>query len=309
MSALANPSPLPTWVLQARNNLDVITRLGAIVIGAIYVMGFLVTNLHNCSMGIVDFSFAKAQIFSAGIFFCLLVTIPCAAATRLWRAFALNREGSGACRLSKKERSIVVCYLIPLSILLTFLCSPLFTGTVQIGWVPLVVWLASVLSLTVVMRYRGGLTAHLCVSSIGAVALVSAFVAEHEFAFLSKAAWFFICCSATIWISDGGYSFNKVLSYEWERNIGLFLAFITLFAVNIYGSGKPEVGGGHPIHIRVYLAMDAPKDLGKSPIAMWLVQQTDHGYYLVRNPSDHNAIYLDRALVKSAIFELNYQDK
>jgi hypothetical protein len=127
---------------------------------------------------------------------------------------------------------------------------------------------------------------------------VTVAVGGNERSFLLS-IWFLFCGLGCRGILRGG-SLRKI---KWELYPPLVIFLFLFFSIAIYGDVKFQFGGGAPIPLSLYLTPEAPQLFTSTPAKVWLVEQTDAGWYVVRSVNDRKSIFIPRALVRAIEFE------
>ena len=91
---MSSPPVAPNHDLQERPNFQTRVegglKFGALFLGLVYAIGFLIIAIHHSRVSIPEFDPLKPKIFSAGIVFILLAGLPILAALRMFGLFGLR---------------------------------------------------------------------------------------------------------------------------------------------------------------------------------------------------------------------------
>ncbi len=121
-------------------------------------------------------------------------------------------------------------------------------------------------------------------------------------AYLVMSVWFFGCFLAVRWMRTVVREPRRLRTWRWEGLIVTSLAIVGFFAQSIYGIVKPEYGGGAPVPVLLHLKADVPNLFAPDPAQLWLIEETDRGWYVVRSRSSKSAVFLPRELVSAVEF-------
>jgi hypothetical protein len=88
----------------------------------------------------------------------------------------------------------------------------------------------------------------------------------------------------------------------WHWRLIEVIVTLGIFGMYLYPKIPPRLGGGQPTRITLQFASVSPID-GKTKDDFWLLDEVDTGYYVLRAPDEHKAIFLPRALVSAIYFD------
>jgi len=113
-----------------------------------------------------------------------------------------------------------------------------------------------------------------------------------------RSAWFYLCALGAHWTitrRDGAQTFRGI---EWERFIAVPFGILSFFSIFVYGHAAPQFGGGAPLSAIIHFEGEVGKLLSAESMRIYLVDQTDQGYYFTRRPYEHHAIFVPRVAVR-----------
>jgi hypothetical protein len=94
-------------------------------------------------------------------------------------------------------------------------------------------------------------------------------------------------------------SIHDVMWHQWFLHA---LAMLSVFAIGLYPTIPTGFGGGAPQHARLFLATPSPID-SATKMDVWLVDESDAGFYVVRSQSDKDAVFLPRSSVSAVMYK------
>lgn len=292
--------------------LETAGRLGGILIATIYGTGFLIVALHHSQYGISEFSLLRARIFSSGLLFVVLLTLPMVVVSRIFNLFGLKKSLGIAISTEPenlKHLKAGLCFgfywvSAGLAAVLRFLFSgsggekPFLSSVfsfailvliIALGWEAkrnfnrypskyiLASFLVSVLNFTVALLYG-----------------------DRQVFWL--ALWFYLIGLATVFVYTTWKDDEERSKMEWEWwGISVAPTMLFVFATHIYGSVAPQYGGGAPLRATMYVSGANPISQSDA-IDVLLLEETDHGYYFLRTSADNRGCFLSRNIVVALEF-------
>lgn len=231
--------------------LEPLARLGAILFGATYLLGFLIVIQHHADFGIVDVGVFRARVMAAGILFDVLTILPIILASRIYGWLGLSSTSGYFLRTRDEDRVfkeiILATSLYIACAVLANLVSVLFTTGTQdpnlwfmLGLVP------AAITAPLTSKYSFDHIRKMAVLNV-----VSAISFGWSMTMLSgrnclwRSLWFYACGLAMRFFRGTfrGGGWRKI---EWERNLGLVLGLLLFFSISIYGTVKFQFGGVPP---------------------------------------------------------------
>jgi len=291
--------------------LEVTARAAAVFVAVVYSTGFLIVAIHHAQYGIAQFDFLKPKIISTGIVFVVLTALPTIAAFRVFHIFGLRRTSTIASIPCKRENEVYLNIVIGCSFLLVasalnnivlFFFEP-FDSPKPWGVSCLLVIVALYVTLTVFERKY--FDNHPALFMLGDVSLVLLFVViwyrfcDHRQ--LVVALWLYAVGIGAVICSKLLQSEN-VKHIEWEQYVGIITVLLLLYSTLIYGHIKPSFGGGVPSPVVLYFTAKTPIS-NKDSADVLLLEETDHGYYILPNAQEKSAYFIRRDLVSAIHFQ------
>jgi hypothetical protein len=296
-------------VVEVMRYLDPLTRLGAIFLGVMYGAGFVIVTLHHAQFGVAELSLLKVRVLAAGVLFMVLTLLPVIAAARTYGMFGLGGPHIVEVRHKPEDRHLheitIALGLYLSSFGLALATSILFDDepSVPPRWaffviLPAMFWFAPLIGRLFETHPRkcAALNA-LVMVGLGSVGTVA-----WGFSFLIRTLWFYACCLSTLLMRDSLRQPGFFKRVELERFVAVPLGLILLFSVFVYGTANPKFGGGAPVPVLLHVTPEAAKLLGGEAVSLWLIDQTDYGFYFLRRREDKKAILLPRSSIRAVEF-------
>jgi hypothetical protein len=293
------------------SGLQAVAQAAAVFVAVVYGTGFLIVAIHHAGYGIAQFDFLKTKIISTGIVFVLLTAISVVAAFRVFHVFGLRRTTSTVIPC-KPENEAYLKIIIGLSFfvvamavsnIVLFFFEP-FGGPKPWGLLCFLVIAALYVTLTIFERKY--FDNHPALFMLGDLALmilcVGVFYRFYDHPQLVLVLWLYA-------VGIGAVIFSKLLQsgnvkhIEWEQYFGAITAVLLTYSTLIYPHIKPSFGGGVPSPVVLYLTGKNPIFPNTDSAEVLLLDETDHGYYVLLNAQEKTAYFLRRDLVSAIHFE------
>jgi hypothetical protein len=94
----------------------------------------------------------------------------------------------------------------------------------------------------------------------------------------------------------------KLVEVRWDIVVLNIISLFTVFGGWIYSKIPAELGGGRPSRVALQFVGVSPVD-NSSKMDVWLVDETDGGFYFLRAPRDRKAIFVPRSIVSAVYFQ------
>lgn len=298
---------------QFRSVLETVSKAGAVLLAVIYAVGFLIVILHHAQYGIAEFNPLKPKIFSAGILFGLLFAVPYIAAYRFYSP--RDKTSDDNSEKTKTPTWNVVSRIIDFYFFSVALAQPwmfLFrlSGSELLErtpWWAILAFFAIFIALISVSRKLGkkGHPRILLGTSIFlAGALFFGELRYGERSVFWLALWFFVIGAGVILFRYGLVEVEKVKKWEWERLAPTFLIFpLSIYATQVYGKIRPSYGGGMPTPVILHFTSKNPLAESGDEGRLLLIEETDHGYYLLKNTTEKKSYFVRRDAVVVVVYE------
>lgn len=286
--------------------LELIARAGAVLLALVYGSGFLIISLRHAAFGIAQYSFFAPRILSAGILFVFLIIVPTVAASRIFPEDS-EHDKDVAPEVLWCRRTEAVLSLAITSVVLAFVASFLFKSEQPVPFHGFVLCGTTLLFATVarrVVRKRTESPVRGAILSLSAFAALTASTLTHpqsHFAVIS--GWFFLVGFATpdVLLRKLMREPQTLKYLQWETWAFLALFALSSYSILIYGSVKPEYGGGSTRPITLFLSQRIPVMASLSS-QVHLIDENENGYYVLPTPESKRAIFVPRRVVAAIRF-------
>jgi hypothetical protein len=114
-------------------------------------------------------------------------------------------------------------------------------------------------------------------------------------------AWLCFVGLAGVLVYVGMSDPKRLRAYEWEKLLPILFGAVFVFAVRIYGNIVWYYGGGKPVPVIMTIATKTPVSDSNS-VPVLLVEETEHGYFVLTLKDRETAYYLRRDLVTAIHF-------
>lgn len=282
------------------------------VLAIAYGSGFVILLVYHSTFKIADFGLVQPRILSAGFLFLFFVTLPALAISRTYRLFGLRRStGTPMAVAVEKEGALKVLLALEffaVSYGLALICQFLSVK----GPVPPhttlqdLLEIGSVVLLIVLFRVS---TKSFHTSPVKTIlGTLLSIVSFASFVFETEPRSLFWL---TIWLYAVGVAFWALYSArrnpenlrgeEWERYFVFVIAILLPFFVKVYSTVKREYGGGQPVAAVMYFS-STPVFVGQNCANLWVIEETEQGYYAIAQASDRDSFFMPRDQVVAVRF-------
>jgi hypothetical protein len=269
--------------------------IGLVVVG----FGFLTLTIYHASFGIPQISFIRPKIFSAGV---LLIAMAAAGFLPAIFFVALRPAKSGNLKADLVTFVLTVeAFLAGVTVAACIYLRPLLTGPgeqpfIKLRWLLLILIPPAFISAISVKNWPpwACITRSAVIITLIAIGLIGG--RDELLALL--VAWLILC----------GFSAHMVRSYflrpkDFNYPIALFmiLGAVSLFARNIYPHAPAYLCGGAPMPATVTFADKTMLGTnGQSKV--WMLDETDAGFYFLQAKDAKTAVYVPRAGVSLIVY-------
>lgn len=288
-----------------------LTAASATLLAGVYAAGFLVVTFRLGEFGVLDLNPFRPQIFLAGALFIVLTAIPAVAALKAIGLIPMDRiQSAGMKPVQRKGLYNLAFYLNFYTVALGlagFSSAILLSDSScfsQTRWAsPLSLMTLSVV-ISILSRYHFDRFWYLLIAGLLGcqIALFIILLFEGKSCFWLT-NWYYIAGIATLSLHSIWRKLKAGSEVPWEYLPVLFLAFVSLYSTKLYPAMRPQVGGGAPRPIVLYgLGMNPVTDCASANV--FLVDETDNGYYFLLKPDDKSGYFIRREAVKAMKFGL-----
>jgi hypothetical protein len=289
------------------------THLGALLVAATYVAGFLVVTLRNSTYGIAEFSFLRAKIFAAGVSFLIMTVVPAMVMLRMISVIGGHERGTEekGPAASLRHKLFILClnlsslyaagftFALGLSLLLGDLKVPTGPGTPL-----LLVWFLFnlIVAVAVALKLERQPIPSLALCILMGVALALIASQSFDLTFILRTVWFFVVGILSLYFSSVLRNPRWRTSMEWEKQIIPLIFLVLFYAKAIYGNISPTLGGGRPTRAVLFSA-SRTSVLKSDNERVLLLEETDAGYYFEKQEGDTSVYFIRRDAVSGIKFE------
>ena len=307
------PNSGPLQQPELKNQLEVTARIGGILLIAVYVAGYLVITFSDASRGIVNFGFFRAKVLASGILFLVFLILPLLDWSRIFGAFQSPGYGERAIKEAVVPEARARFYFTAIKLLLFFMGSlglafllSLFlfrdvTGRF-FGFYLVFVAISAALLLYCGPHFPKHplRCAILCwgLTAVG-VALVI-FIGNRQVQILM--GWFLLVGEVAHFLKKEKREAAHWADISWHWVLIRALTVFWFFAALMYQKVPPSLGGGQPARTTFQFVNLSPID-NASKDNLWLLDETETGYYVLKLPDDRKAVFLPRGSVAAIYFE------
>lgn len=307
---------------ELKTRLEITTRLGAILFVIVYVAGFLVVTFEDASFGIVAFGLFRAKVLSAGILLTVFLVLPVLETSRSFGLFGfparLRKPG-----LVKGKAEEIPSSFWQVATMLSFFTSAWMTTTLMrwfmfmdydFQWRYSAVvfgFLAVATALLVIPAWsfpkHPTIYALLSVATIGAGLTGLILLKRWQSIFLIL--WF-LFVGFLVHRTEPILRKPEILRDEvsWYMVLVQLIGVVGFFTIAFYPRIPPMLGGGKPTRATFQFANSSPID-STAKTEVWLVEEVDNGYYVLRSPNDHKAVFIAKPLVSAIYFEADQRER
>jgi hypothetical protein len=288
-----------------KSQVQVLAQFAALLALVFYVAGFLVVSIRNAWFGIVQFGLLRARILSSGVLFAVFFAAAIIPAARVfglfgyeeWDLLRLTDKVTAGRRLVFRWVNFFITAVGFCLVMRVFLKDHLHWTVAS--------WL--LLASTMLAAWIGRQQFHKrpkVSASLGLVAIFVVLLLVHrfgDFGLWGLLSWFTWIALMAQFINPPVRDPSKVRHLHWEIWVGGSMGTIALFAVFLYPQIWPAIGGGVPVPVIMQFADKSPVD-GSNRSPVWLIDETDLGFYVLTAEHQGKAVFLPRNLVSAVYF-------
>jgi hypothetical protein len=312
ITTVHQPEPQVGDRIRWAETLQFTARLGAIVLVAAYGCGFLTLLIYHSAFKIADFGLMQPRILAAGFLFLLFLMLPVLTISRMYSLFGLTKLTGREITASEENKGTVKLLLgiqfFAAAYGLSLFCRALIEADPEpphSSWQEVLSVVSFLLLLTSI-----ALTPKRIDKAPGKIVLFSLF-ANILFAillfqtdsrsFFWMTVWFYACGIGFLLVQSAIREKKQLLSQEWERHFLIFLVVLVPLFARIYSGIRREYGGGRPVPAVMYFSQP-PQFIKKNCANVFLVEDTDAGYYALDRSHGDESFYVRRDQVGAIRF-------
>lgn len=290
-------------------SLEVTARAAALFVAVVYGTGFLIISVHHAQYGIAQFDPLKPKIFSTGVVFLLLAALPIVAAFRLFRIFGLRAKAAVgiACKPENEKYLKIIngFSFLPATVILSIFVGFFFERFDDpkpwgVTYFLLVMGVYAALALFQAKYFDKHPFLFLLADFLTMALLVAVMYRFQDHHQMVLSLWFYGVGIGAVIL----YRYlqpERIKQFEWERHFPSIALVLLTYSTAIYGRIRPSFGGGMPTPVVFYLSAKTPILNSDSPEVL-LLEETDHGYYILASAQEQTAYFLRRDLVVAMHF-------
>jgi hypothetical protein len=288
-----------------RAQVQLLAQSAAFLVLLVYVAGFLVVSIHHAMFGIVQFALLRARILSAGILFAVFFAVAIFPGARIFGLFGYEEWSPlGPTAGATGGRRFVFRWL-------NFFLTALAFSLVMRGFFDdYVHWTTAGLFLLLfagLAGWMGGLQVDRRPKVSVVVGLIAIFlivVFLHRVGDLGLwvlLTWFTWIGLMAQFINPVVREPGKIRHVRWDVWVGSAVSTVSLFAILLYPQMRPALGGGLPVAVTMQFFDKSPID-SSSRSQVWLIDETELGFYVLTARHQGKAVFLPRNLVSAVFF-------
>jgi hypothetical protein len=298
---------------ELKTRLETASRVGAILLVIVYVFGFVAVTFANSSRGIINFSLFRTKVLAAGFLFSVFLAFPLLDWSRVFGKLgfppnqdATLREGVVSRRTKVYSGSRRLLFFFMASIAMAGLfCLFIFVRIPHGRFVALYLgFIAAGVAVLMICDSQSPRHPLACASlclALTALGVAGLILVKDQTA-ARMIGWFFLVAFAAHYIEKDFREAQHPRNITWHWILIYAVMALAYFGTQLYPMIPPHLGGGEPTHAIFQFANASPVD-GSSKDEVWLLDEVDAGYYVLRTPGEHKAIFLPRSLVSAIYFD------
>jgi hypothetical protein len=288
-------APSPT----AASWIDFAAKLSATALLVVYVAGFLVVSIHNASYGIVQHDLLRPRVLATGVLFFAFLAVGIFVGSLTFRVFLFKEK-----RTFADPKLLSYLYIgrhfdllfaaMSSSLILTFFfVTEHYLLRFWVGFP--VIFAVQIVHLY--LQYRRLeksprlVTAFAVLLFLGSAAVLVKIAPE---SFIARTLWFTVVGILTLAAKRSSGNLTTVLEALWGLLVGATVFVIAVFAIFMYPKMRPSVSGGSPVPVVLQFKDKSPLDPTQQRSFGWILDESDAGFYLLKNDQDKDAIFVPR---------------
>lgn len=273
-----------------------------VVVLAVYVIGFLILSLHHAYFGIPQVSLLRGRIISSGLLFCVLAAIPVIETVRIvdlpgvWTTSDQHRFGP----IVQNLPWLFMAITIESVVLRLALMENQFGPGTHYMWVFGIVPAIALVSLPTRSSRSG-----LFYLRLAALIILVGFCIfrTRDVELQSLIGWFLSCAFITIQAYRPLRNRQNLLKVNLVQTLLGAIGIVAMFVFLVYRKIPTSLGGAALVPVTVSFADAKQPPIGNTPILkMWLLDETDAGFYLLQRKDVNKAVFIPRNTVNAINF-------
>ncbi len=280
----------------------------------VYAGGFLALSLHHASFGISQFDLLRPKIISAGVLFFVFAALPAIETMQIFGFHTANikkPESENAPAPSKsyvrwidRLGLLLIALVVSSFVVRPFLTDFPFEGSLYSWAFAAIVPSAAILAaIPLFLTQNRKWELPVCIVLFAMTVLWMAFCVyrTRDTTFVVLVAWFLFCSYISYQAYGAMKEPQKLQSINWVQAVTLAMSTAVFFGVQVYPRIPSGFGGGAPTQVTLQFADKAPSD-GATKSRVWLIDETELGFYVTRSKDTKKAIFLPRNTIATIYF-------
>jgi hypothetical protein len=280
----------------------------------VYAGGFLALSLHHASYGISQFNLLRPKIISAGVLFFVFAALPAIETMQIFGFHTANTKKLESDNAPAPAKSYVrwinllgflLIALVGSSLVVRpFLTDLPFEGSLYSWAFAAIVPPAAILAaIPLFLMQKRKWELPVCIVLFAMIVVWMAFCVyrTRDITFIVLVGWFLFCSYISYQAYGAINEPQKLQSVNWVQAVTLTMSTAIFFGVQVYPRIPSGFGGGTPTQVTLQFVDKAPFD-GAAKSGVWLIDETDVGFYVIRSKDAKKAIFLPRNTIATVYF-------
>jgi hypothetical protein len=295
---------------ELKSQVDFLLRFGALAGIALYVAGFVIVTLGDLSYGVVAFSIFRTRVLAAGALFFVFAVFPILDLSVIFgqhRASILRQIDT----TSRSNRAVrLYAWAIAMLMFFTSCWLKAFFGSFYLLGDPgisefmgvFIIFAATssvVLAFCLTFTNQRLIGTCLCFLVMGGA--LGKVLLKKASTFGELLAWCAAIALLRRFVKKEIKEAADLRFISWGMLVLYVLMLCFGFSKYFYPKVEAQFGGGKPVSVTLHLT--GPPPIGINSIThVWLLDETDSGYYVLRAESDRTVVFVSRAVVSAVYF-------
>jgi hypothetical protein len=302
-----------------RTRVQLLTQVGALLLVIVYIAGFSTISLYHASFGIsLQFNLFRPRILSAGTIFIVLTALGMVVAAQtfqLWTSEHTSENTRQAEALPGRPRihkyaalPVRILFFLYFATFVSYVIARyLFIDGYELeerfgGWYLAMLLVGPIVGATAgVLQHMGKPILSVTLSLAGIIFMGFCLWRIHEATLTALLVWFSFGAFTTHSLRELIVNPSKLKEVNWHWSLVWAVSILTLFATAIYPHIKSSLGGGALVPATFQFVDNSILD-NVSRAKVWVIDETDVGFYFVRSKNEKKAIFVPRGFIKTIYF-------
>ena len=305
-------APEPPHSSGMTSRLEFAVKFGALFVGLVYALGFLIIAIHHAQFSISQFDPLKPKIFSTGLVFILMAGAPAVFAFRTQGLLGLRASTGFVINCEPHNRDSLAIAIVAGSFFPAYGLGRYLAGTFFGGSYDFKPWgfglfmicagtfaLAGFLMRKYFDRRPATFVLFGFLQTIGTFVVALKFDDRRMFA---AGLWFFCVGLLSLYAFSVIKKRDEWRAVEWERQLPILATVLLLYSTLIYRNISSYFGGGVPVPVTMYFSPVKVPVTPSDSAELQLMEETGNGYYVLKPGDEKHAYFLRRDLVSAIHF-------